>query len=206
MAISNSYRANGRLGATPNPAMPVPGPADREFAAAADDVLAAATEVARRVVPSHQAAIAIIVAGDWSTIRKYFSLSPKYDAWADYAVPAQGLGIHDWLMDQPGTVAMTDAELDAHPAWARFSGQTAHPPMRGWLAAPIRDRDRTAWGLVQLSDRADGQDYDHNDVEMLTTFVTMLTATLQALWDLRNERVNSGPPKARLLGEAPSTQ
>lgn len=136
----NSSRANGRLGATPNPAMPTPGPADEEFAAAADDLLAAATEVVRRTVPSHQAAIAIIVTGDWSTIRKYFSLSPKYEAWADYAVPARGLGIHSWLLQQHDVVRMDDAALAAHPAWAGFSGDTAHPPMRGWLAAPIRDR------------------------------------------------------------------
>lgn len=185
----NSYRANGRLGATPNPAMPTPGPADEEFAAAADDVLAAATEVVRRTVPSHQAAIAIIVAGDWSTIRKYFSLSPKYEAWADYAVPARGLGIHSWLLQQHDVVRMDDAALAAHPAWAGFSGDRAHPPMRGWLAAPIRDRDGTAWGLVQLSDRADGGDYDQDDADTLRTFTGLLTITLQALWDLRNERL-----------------
>lgn len=186
----NSYRANGRLGATPNPAMPSPGPADEAFAAAADDVLAAATEVVRRTVPSHQAAIAIIVAGNWSTIRKYFSLSHKYEAWADYAVPARGLGVHDWLMQQHDVVRMNDAELAAHPAWAGFSCQTAHPPMRGWLAAPIRDREGTTWGLVQLSDRADEKDCDQDDADTLRTFTTLLTITLQALWDLRNERLD----------------
>lgn len=189
MDHTNSYRANALHGATPNPAMPRPGPADEEFASRANAVLAAATEVARRVVPSHQAAIALIVDGDWSTIRKYFSLSAKYEAWADYTVPARGLGIHAWLMDQPGVVRMTDAELAAHPAWRGFSGQTAHPPMRGWLAAPLRDRDDVAWGLVQLSDRADGQEYDQDDADTLAVFTGLLTETLQALWDLRNLRL-----------------
>jgi len=42
---------------------------------------------------------------------------------------------------------------------------------------------------VQLSDRADGGDYDQDDADTLRTFARLLTITLQALWDLRNERL-----------------
>lgn len=51
--------------------------------------------------------------------------------------------------------------------------------------------DGGAWGVVQLSDRAEKQNSGHDDVETLTTFVTLLIATLQALRNLRDQRVNS---------------
>jgi len=35
-------------------------------------------------------------------------------------------------------VRFTQAELDAHPAWKGFGIEASkHPPMRGWMAAPI---------------------------------------------------------------------
>lgn len=188
MDTHNSYRRNVRTGATPNPVMPDPDEVDRRFAEAADEVLAGSTELLRRTVPSHQAAIALVVAGDWSSVRKYFSLSEKYAAWADYAVPARGSGVHEWLRHQPGVVRWTQEELERHPAFRGFSGQAAHPPMRGWLATTIRDRDDTVWGIIQLSDRADGADYDEYDAQTLELFAASLSLSLGALWDLHGER------------------
>ena len=186
--VGNSYRRNSRVGATPNPVMPLPDDVDRRFAEAADDVLAGSTELLRRTVPSHQAAIALIVAGDWTSARKYFSLPERYAAWADYAVPAFGTGVHEWLRGQRGVVRWTQAQLEAHPAFRGFSGQTGHPPMRGWLATTIRDRDDVVWGIVQLSDRADGGEYEDYDAETLGMFAGSLSLTLGALWDLHAAR------------------
>jgi hypothetical protein len=154
---------NHPVGAVPNPAMPHPGAADAEFAAAANQVLADAAEVARALVGAHQSAATVIAAGDWATARKHFSLSAKYAAWADYAAPAAGVGTHAWLLGgrltarptarrrrdgrggapPPRVVRYTQAELEAHPAWLNFGTEGAkHPPMRGWMAA--RSRGATA--------------------------------------------------------------
>lgn len=168
--------------------MPDPDEIDARFADAADDVLRTWTELLRRAVPSHQAAIAIVVEGDWSSVRKYFSLSQKYADWSTYAVPARGSGLHEWIRGQHGVVRLTEAEVEAHPAFRGFSGQAAHPPMRGWLATTVRDRDDVVWGVVQLSDRAGGGDYDAEDETTLGLFTDGLATTLQALWDLRTER------------------
>ncbi len=35
-----------------------------------------------------------LIGEDWARARKYFSLSEKYAAWADYCTPARGFGIH----------------------------------------------------------------------------------------------------------------
>ncbi len=191
MAAENVYH-NAVTGATANPLMPHPDEIDETFADAANRALAAAVELARTLVGAHQAAAAVIVDGDWSTIRKYFSLSEKYAAWAHYATPATGYGSHAWLLRTKQTVRLTQAELEAHPEWKGFGYESsAHPPMRGWLATPIVDSAGTAWGLLQVSDRVEG-DFDERDERELVRLAGFLSLALEALWDLRNARKGAG--------------
>src|SRR5262249_54804153 len=49
--------------------------AQTEFNARTDHLLQTTCEVARALVGAHQAAMAMLVAGDWANARKYFSLS-----------------------------------------------------------------------------------------------------------------------------------
>lgn len=177
---------NSVVGATPNPLMPTPDAVDEAFAAAANRVLAQAVELARDLVGAHQAAAAVMVNKDWGTIRKFFSLSEKYAAWAGYATPATGYGTHGWLLGQEGCVRLTQAELEAHPHWKNFGTEAGkHPPMRGWLAVPIRDRAGTTWGLLQLSDRYEG-DFTAEDERRFTAFAALVSEALEALWAVRN--------------------
>ena len=64
------------------------------FMLAADPVLAQAAELARVLAHAHQGAAAQLIGEGWDNARKYFSLSEKYAAWADYDAPARGFGIH----------------------------------------------------------------------------------------------------------------
>jgi GAF domain-containing protein len=59
--------------------------------------------------------------------------------------------------------------------------------MRGWLAAPIVDRNGTNWGLLQLSDKYEG-DFTDEDEKQFVEFASLLSTHLEALWDLRNSR------------------
>ncbi|HZF69008.1 MAG TPA: GAF domain-containing protein [Gemmatirosa sp.] len=186
-AHSQVYR-NVVTGATPNPVMPVPDAVDEAFATAANGVLGRSVELARALVGAHQAAVAVIVQHDWTSVRKFFSLSEKYAAWADYRTPAVGFGTHAWLLEHPQPVRLTQAELEAHPAWAGFGTEAGkHPPMRGWLAAPIVDRNGVVWGLLQLSDRYDG-DFTAEDERVFVQFAELVSSALEALWDVRNLR------------------
>lgn len=185
--------ANVVVGATPNPLIVEPDATDERFAQAANRALRDAVELLRRLVPSHQSAAAVIVEEDWSSARKYFSLSPKYAAWAEYHAPAVGVGTHRWLTAQRAPVRLTQAELEAHPAWLGFGYEAdRHPPMRGWLAAPLLDSSGTCWGLLQLSDRLTG-DYTAADEAALVRFADLLALTLESLWDLRNARKAAAP-------------
>lgn len=186
-SFANVYD-NAVTGATTNPLITDPDEIDEDFARAANRALQGAVELLRRLIPSHQSAAAIIVEGDWSSIRKFFSLSPKYASWAHYRSPAVGVGVHAWLLQQDGPVRFSQAELEGHPAWLGFGTERAkHPPMRGWLAIPLLDSSGTCWGLLQLSDREDGE-YTADDEGVLAQFSDLLALTLESLWAIRNAR------------------
>src|ERR1041385_6990939 len=114
-SLNDNVYQNMVMGATPNLAMPNPDAIDEAFAQQANQVLSVAVDVARELIGAHQAAIAIIVQRDWSSVRKFFSLSPKYADWASYKVPAKGFGIHNWMLEHNAPVRLTQAELEAHP-------------------------------------------------------------------------------------------
>ncbi|NEQ23054.1 MAG: GAF domain-containing protein [Microcoleus sp. SIO2G3] len=183
----NIYR-NVVTGATPNPVMPNPDAVDEELINDVNRILSNAVELIRVLIGAHQSAIAIVVQEDWSSIRKFFSLSEKYASWADYATPATGYGTHGWLLRHNKPVRMTQAELEAHPEWKGFGTEAdKHPPMRGWLAAPLVGRDGTNWGLLQLSDKYEG-DFTEEDEKHFIKFAELVSETLEALWDVRNLR------------------
>lgn len=183
----NVYQ-NPVVGATVNPLITAPDAIDEEFARAANRALQDAVELVRRLVPAHQSAAAIVVEGDWSSIRKFFSLSPKYAEWAHYATPATGYGTHGWLLRAKQTVRLTQAELEAHPEWKNFGYEAGrHPPMRGWLATPLLDSSNVCWGLLQLSDRETG-DFTAADEAAVRRFTDLLALTLESLWTVRNLR------------------
>jgi GAF domain-containing protein len=186
----NIYR-NVVTGATPNPVMPNPDAIDEEVIAEVNRVLSNAVELIRVLVGAHQSAIAIVVQEDWNSIRKFFSLSEKYAEWSDYNTPATGYGSHGWLLQYNKPVRMTQAELEVHPEWKGFGTEAGkHPPMRGWLAAPLVGRDGTNWGLLQLSDKYEG-DFTEEDEKHFIKFAELVSATLEALWDARNLRKNA---------------
>lgn len=186
-SYQNTYE-NDTVGATSNPLMPNPDAIDEQFVDAANRAMSTAVELARVLIGTHQAAITVIVQGDWSTARKYFSLSEKYAAWSNYKTPAVGVGTHAWFLQYNQPVRFTQSELETHPAWIGFGTEAGkHPPMNGWLAAPIIDPEGTNWGLFQLSDKYEG-DFTEEDERQFLKLVELVCLTLEALWETRNLR------------------
>ncbi len=157
-------------------------PVTNPFFAQADHVLQLAAEVARVVVGSHQSAAALIMNSDWVGARKYFSLSDKYAAWHTYRAPATGYGTHTLPVEKNEGLRLTQAELEAHPAWKNFGREAGtHPPMRGWLAVPLIGLDNRNYGLLQLSDKYDEADFTLEDQKQLTLLAGLTAAALDAL-------------------------
>lgn len=158
------------------------------FAAAVDRTLRLTAELARNLIGAHQSAAALIVADDWGHARKWFSLSTKYADWYGYRAPAVGVGIHALVVTTNEPIRLTETELEAHPAWRGFGAEAAtHPPMRGWLAAPIVGADGRNYGLLQLSDKYNDADFTPDDQAHLSQLAQLTAEALDALCALHND-------------------
>lgn len=167
---------------------PTADPASNALTEAIDGVLHLTADLARRLIGAHQAAAALILEGDWTRLRKYFSLSPRYGAWYDYRTPAVGFGIHADVVKQNVPIRLTQAELERHPDWRGFGTQAGqHPPMRGWLAVPLLGQDGRNYGLLQLSDKDDEQDFTQEDETQLTRLAQLTAKTLDAIHRVHRE-------------------
>lgn len=160
---------------------PTERPEMKRFLDATDGVLAQAVELARVVASAHQGAATQMISGDWSHARKYFSLSEKYATWADYHTPAVGFGIHAYIAQANQPMRLTQSELEAHPAWKNVGVEDGkHPPMRGWLAVPLIGVDGLNYGLIQASDRYEG-DFTAEDEANMVRLAKLTSQALDAL-------------------------
>lgn len=123
-----------------------------------DAVLRAITEQARAIIGAHLAVTSLAVDENWAQGVSVFSLSDKYAAWRGYKVHPDGSGIYAMVCRTNRPMRLTQEEMTAHPAWRNFGAAAGwHPPLRGWLAAPLIGRDGRNMGVVQLSDKQDGE-------------------------------------------------
>jgi len=153
---------------------------------------------ARLAIGAHQSAISYLPGGEFTTAIHGVSLSEKYAKYRSYDVPPTGKGIWSLVLRQKQGVCMTEAELVAHPLWARFSNLKdarglEHPPMRGWLATPVVQASGEAIGVLHLSDKFDDADFTAADLDTLVRLAAMVMPTFelqfanQRLQDLTEE-------------------
>ena len=129
------------------------------FMLAVDPVLAQAAELARVLARAHQGAATHLIGEDWSHARKYFSLSEKYAAWADYQQPAVGYGIHAYAHKVRRPIRLTDE------------------------AVPLIGFDGQNYGFIQASDRLEG-DFTEQDEANLVRLATLTSAARDGLAQL----------------------
>lgn len=145
-------------------------------------------EIARNLVGAHQSAAALIVSADGKHARKWFSLSSKYANWDEYRAPAAGVGLHALVVNENRAIRLTQAEIEAHPAWKGFGSEAQnHPPMRGWLAVPLIGQDQHNYGLLQLSDKYNDEEFTEEDENHLEQLAQLTATTLDALRTLYQE-------------------
>jgi len=59
--------------------------------------------------------------------------------------------------------------------------------MRGWLAVPLLGQDGRNYGLLQLSDKDDDQDFTEEDETQLTRLAQLTAKTLDAIHRMHME-------------------
>ena len=116
---------------------------------------------ARGVIGAHQATVSLAPDGAHTRAIHALSLSEKYEAYRGLLQPADSGSVYSVVCENNRPVRLTQAELEAHPRWGN-SGKSGgavnrHPPMRGCLAVPLIGKDGKNMGVLQLSDRYEGE-------------------------------------------------
>src|SRR4029453_17105438 len=95
--------------------------AKAEFEIRVDATLQMTCELARALIGAHQAAMSLIVGGDWLHARKYFSYSDRFAAFRDFTMPARGVGLHALVVAENRALRLTQDEVERHPAWRGYA-------------------------------------------------------------------------------------
>ncbi|MDC4225789.1 MAG: PAS domain S-box protein [Candidatus Manganitrophus sp.] len=119
-----------------------------------DETLKIVTEKAREIIGAHMSVTGMTVNENWEQAINSISLSDKYSTFRKFGGRPDGSGIYSIVCQSNRPMRMTQAELEAHPKWREYGPHVGgHPPLRGWLAAPLVGRDGRNIGLIQFSDK-----------------------------------------------------
>jgi PAS domain S-box-containing protein len=144
-----------------------------------DQVLRAITEQAREVIGAHQCITSVTLEGGWAQAVHATSMSEKYASFRDWKESPEGTGLYSWVCRLNLPMRLTQTEMETHPAWKGFGRHKGrHPPLRGWLAAPLVGRDGRNLGLIQLSDRYEA-DFSAEDEAILVQLARMASVAIE---------------------------
>ncbi|HEY9622726.1 MAG TPA: ATP-binding protein [Crinalium sp.] len=148
-------------------------------ALSSETVLQVITDQAAAIIGAHQSVTSLTIDHNWSQAITAISLSDKYAQWRDYDEKPDGSGIYACVCHLNRSMRMTQAELEAHPRWQGFGKEAdRHPPMRGWLAAPLVNREGQNIGLIQLSDKLEGE-FSEADEAILVQLAQMASVAIE---------------------------
>jgi PAS domain S-box-containing protein len=110
------------------------------------------------VVGAHHALVMLAEQGTRGPSVYGLSLSEKYAQYRSLSEPVEGSGIYAMVCETKRPIRLAQAELKAHPLWKGFGTyEDKHPAMRGLLAVPLMGRDGQSIGVLQLSDKYEGE-------------------------------------------------
>lgn len=142
-------------------------------------LLGSLTEHARDIIGAHQSVSRITTGDDPAQSISALSLSEKYARWRDHASAPAGSGIDAVVCASNRPVRLTQPELETHPRWRGLAAAAdGRPPMRGCLAAPLVAGDGTNIGLIQLSDRTEGE-FTPEDEAILVQLAQVASVAIQ---------------------------
>jgi PAS domain S-box-containing protein len=162
--------------------------ADRLFAAAlaivsaqtVDEMLGETTARAAEIIGAHQAVASLTVDRDWARALTAVHHSTKYGGRAADPGDAVRSGVSAEVCRTNRPIRLTQDELERRPDWAAPAGGDGPPPMRGFLGVPLVGREGRNLGLIQLSDRFEG-DFDARDERLLTSLAQFTAMAIEQL-------------------------
>lgn len=121
-----------------------------------DGIFQVVTDRAAAIIGTHQSVTTTVVNQNVMGARRFICLSDQYAAWRDRSIELAGSELESLLSTANLPARMTRLELDAHGD-GRRAPAADQLPMRGWLAAPFTGHDGRRLGVVQLSDKLEGE-------------------------------------------------
>jgi signal transduction histidine kinase len=137
----------------------------------------------REVIGAHQSAMSYVPDGDFGEAIHTHSFSEKYEKYNTYDVMPTGEGIWGVVVEKKISMRMTQEDIVSHPCWKNFGDLKderglEHPPMRGWLAVPVLSQTKRFLGVLQLTDKFEG-DFTEDDQELLARLASMVAPTFE---------------------------
>ncbi|MDP1827568.1 MAG: PAS domain S-box protein [Polaromonas sp.] len=115
-------------------------------------------EQVRAVVGAHQAAVSLTLPGEQRRVISATSHSDKYAHCRDMVRLIHASGLDAMASTAASPMRLTQPELQAHPLWVGLNeGDDKAPAMRGWLAVPLTGHNGETMGLLQVSDKYEGE-------------------------------------------------
>jgi signal transduction histidine kinase/ActR/RegA family two-component response regulator len=141
-------------------------------------ILKVVTETAREIIAAHRASTTLVTDDNWQHATTLVSGSDKYAAWREGNHRPDGSGIHALVCRMNKPIRMTQRELEDHPVWQTRIAEGDAPPMRGWLAAPLMGRDGRNLGLIEMTDKIEG-DFTEDDQAVLVQLGQMASIAIE---------------------------
>ncbi|BAY09112.1 hybrid sensor histidine kinase/response regulator [Calothrix sp. NIES-2098] len=136
------------------------------------------TEQSRETIGAHQSATTITVDENWAQAIHAVSISNKYAQSQGCEQKPNSSVIHALISRLQGSIRMTQAELESHPIWSGFAQEFCQSlPLRGWLAAPLINSNGKNIGLIQLSDKYEGE-FTEEDETILVQMTQMASLAI----------------------------
>lgn len=115
-------------------------------------------EQARLVIGAHHAMLSLTTGEHGVQSTQALSISDKYPGYREVAGPMDGTSTFAMVCQYHRSLRMSQAQISAHSSGQSFGDYAdQHPAMQGWLAVALTGRDGKNIGLLQLSDKYQGE-------------------------------------------------
>ena len=133
-----------------------------------DETMAAVTFEARTLIGAHVATTRLITESGELESSLTMSVSDKYSEWHRRRSEPPPSGVESLALRSDAITRMSHTELEATAAWQELRARPPpdRVPLRGLLAAPLVHRDGRRLGVIQVSDRNEG-DFNAGDEAIL---------------------------------------
>ncbi|HEX2029598.1 MAG TPA: PAS domain S-box protein [Nitriliruptorales bacterium] len=144
-----------------------------------EEILDQITRQAALLIGAHQSVTSLMMGGDGEQGVTSVHLSEKYADRQACDAPPIATRVYALVCRDDRPVRLTQRELERHPELGGGGPDASdHPPLRGLLAAPLIARDGTTLGLIQLSDRHEGE-FTETDEALLVQLAQIASVAIE---------------------------